>query len=136
METNTTMRKFQVLDSSGNPIKINELDLEVCQIQNKKQDPKWYCGFADPNDYEEGCQDAAWISAEMTSNWFDTIGRMIADQQKSFQDIIDYYASVMEEFIGQPDETGKIITLEDCYPYRITLLKNWIKKGYIAKSLN
>ena len=129
------MRKFQILDREGTPIKLEELDSQVCNLQGKTRDPKYYCGFADPKEYPDGKENARWIADEMTSNWYDTIGWLIAERQKSLPEIIDHYAEVMSDFIGKTDESGKKITLEDCYPYRITLLKDWINKGYVAKSL-
>lgn len=124
------MNAFQIIDKDNNPIPINVLDKEVCEIVGVEPDPKWYCKLSKREDYN-----STWDYLTNTSNWYDTIGWMIADEDKSFQDILDYYADIMKEFIGQEDEDGTIITLEVIYPYHTKVLYSWINKGYQAKQI-
>ena len=124
------MNAFQILDKDNNPISINTLDLEVCNITGNEQDSKWYCPLGNRKDY-----DSERKFLRYANNWYDTIGWMIAANNKSFQDILDYYADTMKEFIGQPDEDGSIITLEVIYPYHTKLLNSWIEKGYQPKQI-
>lgn len=128
------MNAFQILDKDNNPVSIGQLDREVCELTGNEVHPKHYCTLGNRKDYPEG------FKGEMeyhrrTSNWYDTIGWMIAYEAKSLQDIIDYYADVMKEFIGQTDDDGSIITLEKIYPYHLKVLNTWINKGYQAKQI-
>lgn len=129
------MNAFQILDSKGQAIPINILDQEVCELQGKTPDPKWYCGFKNPKDYPNGENDAKYILDEMTSNWYDTLGWMIADKGYSFEDLINYYKDLMKEYLGQELEDGTVVTIEYIYPERMKLLNHWIKKGYKAKQI-
>ncbi len=128
------MNAFQILDKDNNPISIGQLDREVCELTGNEVDTKWYCTLGNRKDYPEGFKGDMEYSRR-TSNWYDTIGWMIASEAKSLQDIIDYYADVMKEFIGQTDDDGSIITLEKIYPYHLKVLNTWINKGYQAKQI-
>ncbi|MCP4255538.1 MAG: hypothetical protein GY775_19460 [Candidatus Scalindua sp.] len=130
------MKSFQILDKSEKPVAINTLDAEVCKLQGKTPNAKHYCGFENPNDYEKGVDDYAYVSTELTGNWFDTIGWLIASENKSLHDIIDYYKDIMKEFLGMLDKEGNRITIEMIYPNKIKLLKNWINKGYVARQVD
>jgi hypothetical protein len=128
------MNAFQILNKAGEPIPLNTLDEEVCELLDIKPHPKNYCRFGKREDYPEGIKgEFAYLTK--TSNWFDTIGWLIAADNKSFQEILDYYADVMKDFIGQEDHNGKLITLESIYPYRTKVLKAWISKGYQPKQI-
>ena len=128
------MSAFQILDKNNNPISIKNLDEEVCKIVGNEIDEKEYCRLGKRSDYPNTNR------GEMdyllrTSNWYDTIGWMIAKENKSFQDIIDYYKETMKAFLGKTDENGEIITIERIYPYEIKVLNTWIEKGYTAKQI-
>jgi hypothetical protein len=125
-----TMNAFQILNKEDQAISINELDQEVCELVGVSQDKKYYCRLGKREEFKSEL-DYLW----KTSNWYDTIGWMIASEGKSFQDILDYYTDTMKEFIGQKDENDTVITLEYIYPYHTKLLTNWINKGYIAKQV-
>jgi hypothetical protein len=124
------MNAFQILDKENNPISIGTLDKEVCDLMGVEPDKKWYCTLGRREDHK-----TEWDYLTKTSNWYDTIGWMIASENKSFQDILDYYAEPMQKFIGEKDETGTVITLEYIYPYHTKVLNSWINKGYIAKQI-
>lgn len=124
------MKSFQILDKENNPISINELDKEVCELTDNEQDKKWYCPLGNKKDHKSKID-----FIRKCSNWYDTIGWMIASENKSFQDILDYYIEIMKEFIGKKDEDGTIITLEVIYPYHTKVLNTWINKGYKAKQI-
>ena len=124
------MNAFKILDKDNNPIAINQLDKEVCEIVGNEISPKSYCLLGKREDYE-----SEWKYISGCSNWYDTIGWMIASENKSFQDILDYYAEVMKEFIGDVDEDGVVVTLEYIYPYHTKLLNSWIEKGYQPKQI-
>lgn len=124
------MNGFQILNAENAPIPINKLDEEVCEIVGVEPNKKNYCLLGKREDFKS---DLDYISR--CSNWYDTIGWMIASEGKSFQDVLDYYADIMKEFIGKKDEDGTIITLEYIYPYQTKLLNTWIAKGYTAKQV-
>jgi hypothetical protein len=125
---------FQILDKDGNAIPINQLDREVCELQGKEYDPKWYCGFADPSKYEDlNCID--YIYKEMSSNWHDTLGRLISNEGFSFEGMIEYYEGVMKDYVGKKDENGVVLTIDMIYPRRIPLIRHWIEKGYKTKQI-
>lgn len=124
------MNAFQILDAAGNPISINALDKEVCDIVGVEPDKKWYCKLGKREDYK-----SEWDYISRASNWYDTIGWMIASENKSFHDILAYYADGMKDFIGKIDENGVVITLEYIYPYHTKVLNAWIEKGYTAKQV-
>lgn len=94
------MNAFQILDKDNNPISIGQLDKEVCELTGNEIDPKHYCSLGNRKDYPEGFKGDMEYHGK-TSNWYDTIGWMIAYEGKSLQDIIDYYTDIMKEFIGQ-----------------------------------
>jgi len=124
------MNAFQILDNQGNPVSIGQLDREVCELTGNEIDPKYYCKLGNIKDHESEMK-----FVFNTSNWYDTIGWMIASENKSLQDILDYYADIMKEYIGKIDEDGTVITLELIYPYHTLVLNTWINKGYIAKQI-
>lgn len=121
---------FQILDKDGNPISINNLDKEVCEIVGNEQDKKYYCTLGRREDYKD---EFDYITK--TTNWYDSIGWMIAFEGKTFQQIIEYYTNAMKEFIGKEDSTGQMITIEMIYPYHMKVLNNWIDKGYATKQV-
>jgi len=123
------MNAFQILDKNNNAIPINKLDEEVCKIVGNEKDSKWYCTLGRREDHESN-----WAFISKTTNWYDSIGWMIAEG-KSFQNILAYYAESMKEFIGEIDEDGTVITLEVIYPYHTKVLNSWINKGYTAKQV-
>jgi len=124
------MNAFQILDKDNNPISIGELDRQVCELTGNEIDKKHYCRLGNIKDHKSEMK-----YVFNTSNWYDTIGWMIASENKSFQDILDYYADVMKEYIGKVNEDGTIITLEYIYPYHTLVLNTWINKGYKAKQV-
>lgn len=124
------MNAFQILDANGKAISINSLDKEVCELVGVDVDKKHYCKLGKREDY-----DSNWDYISKTSNWFDTIGWLIASKGLSLQGILDYYADSMKDFIGKKDEDGNIITLEVIYPYHTKVLNAWINKGYQAKQI-
>lgn len=122
------MNAFMILDKNNNPIPIKELDREVCELVGNEIDPKYYCTLGKREDFKSEWE---YITC---SNWYDTIGWMIA-KGKNFQEILDYYAEGMKDFIGKTDENGETITLEYIYPYHTKVLNTWIKKGYQPKQI-
>jgi hypothetical protein len=124
------MNAFQILDNNNNPISINQLDKEVCEMVGNEIHSKNYCLLGKREDYKSN-----WDYISSCSNWYDTIGWLIADTGKSLQDILVYYADIMKDFIGEVDENGNIITLEVIYPYHTKVLNTWVKKGYQAKQI-
>lgn len=123
------MNAFQILDKDNNPISIGELDRQVCELTGNEQDKKYYCNLAKNSELK------TFKEKFSVSNWYDTIGWMIASENKSLQDILDYYADVMKEYIGKIDEDGTVLTLEYIYPYHTLVLNTWINKGYKAKQV-
>lgn len=128
------MNGFQILDKEGNDILIKELDRQVCELTDNEVDLKYYCLLGNRKDYPEG-HSGNWEYLRCTSNWYDTIGWMIASEGKSLNDIIDYYTDIMKDFLGQKDEHGNIITIEMIYPYHMKVLNHWIGLGYTAKQV-
>ena len=127
------MSAFQILDASGEAISMGALDREVCELWEVPVDPKYYAKPYPREHYPVGWKGEWDYSGQ--PNWYDTIGWMIASENKSFQDILDYYADVMKEFIGRQDENGVTITLEYIYPKQTLLLNTWINKGYQPKQI-
>ena len=128
------MNAFQILDKNNLPVSITTLDKEVCELVGNEVDEKHYCILGKRSDYPDTHKgEMSYLSN--TSNWYDTIGWMIASEGKSFQDILDYYADIMKEYIGKQDENGNIITLEYIYPYHTKVLNTWINKGYTTKQI-
>ena len=121
---------FQILDENNEPISMNELDKQVCELVGVEPDKKWYCKLGKREDYSSRMDYV--MNAQ---NWYDTIGWMIAYEGRSFQQIIQYYIDTMKEFIGEIDEDGAVITIETIYPYHMKLLRFWIDKGYTAKQI-
>ena len=128
------MNAFQILDKNNLPVSITTLDKEVCELVGNEVDEKYYCRLGKRSDYPD-THKGKMSYLSNTSNWYDTIGRMIASEGKSFQDILDYYADIMKEYIGKQDENGNIITLEYIYPYHTKVLNTWINKGYTTKQI-
>lgn len=124
------MNAFQILDQDNNPISMGKLDRQVCELTGNEVDTKHYCKLGNIKDH-----DSEMKFVFNTSNWYDTIGWMIASENKSFQDILDYYAGIMKDYIGKVDENGVTLTLEIIYPYHTLLLNTWINKGYKAKQV-
>lgn len=128
------MNAFQILDKEGNAIPIGTLDREVCKIIGVDVDPKHYCKLGRRDDYPEGFK-GEFDYQSNTYNWYDTIGWMIADANLTLQDILQYYADNMKDYIGKQDENGNTITLETIYPYHTKVLNTWISKGYTTKQI-
>lgn len=128
------MNAFQILNKEGQAIPISELDQEICELIGNQVDKKYYCSLGKRSDYPEGAK-GEWQFVSKTSNWYDTIGWMIASENKSFEEILEHYANNMKEFIGQKDENGTTITLEYIYPYHTKVLNTFISKGYKAKQV-
>jgi len=123
------MNSFQILDENNNPIALNTLDEQVCMLTGNEVDPKKYCALGKREDFKT---DREFVFN--TFNWFDTVGWQIA-AGKSFQDILDYYADAMKEFIGELDEFDNVLTLETIYPYHTKVLNYWMTAGYTAKQI-
>lgn len=121
------MNGFQILNKEGIAIHINKIDEEICELLNKPVDKNSYCMLGNREDYKSD-----WEYLTRCTNWFDSIGWMIAHDGKSFEQILEHYSEVMKEFIGQKDENGIAITLEDIYPYHCKVLNTFISKGYKA----
>jgi len=128
------MNAFQILDREGNPISMGDLDREVCLLTGNEPDKKWYCRLGNEKDYPQ-TQKGHIEYIFGTTNWYDSIGWMIAFENKSFEDIIQHYTDLMQKFIGEIDEDGEIITIEKIYPYHMAVLVSWIEKGYKAKQI-
>ena len=128
------MNKFQILNKNGEPIAINALDAEVCEIIGNDIHPKHYCVLGKRSDFPKGTR-GGFEFLSQTSNWHDTFGWMIAEENKSFQDMIDYYTNVIKEWIGKVDEDGTVITVDLIYPYHMKVLRTWIAKGYTPKQI-
>lgn len=127
------MAAFQILDKENNAIGILELDKEVCELWGVPVHPKRYAMENPREYYPEGIKGEFDFYSQ--SNWYDTIGWMIASENKSFEDIIEYYRETFKKFIGKKDEEGNLITLEYIIPKRMLLLNTWIGKGYQPKQI-
>lgn len=123
------MNAFQILNKEGNPIPINDLDREVCELTGNEYDPKHYCVLGNRKDHKSDLDFMI-----NTHNWYDTIGYQIS-QGMSFEDIYENWIKTMSDFIGQLDENGEVITVETCVPYHTKVLKSWIEKGYKGKQI-
>lgn len=128
------MNAFQILDKDGKAIPINALDREVCEMIGVEPDPKWYCTLGRREDFPEG-QKGELDFLFKTSNWYDTIGWLIASKGLSFEGIIEHYTKPMVEFIGKKDENGVEITIDYIYPYHMKVLREWIRKEYQPKQI-
>ena len=128
------MNKFQILNKNGEPIAINALDAEVCEIIGNDIHPKHYCVLGKRRDFPKGTR-GEFEFLSQTSNWHDTFGWMIAEENKSFQDMIEYYTDAMKDFLGEPDANGVPMTIEMIYPYHMKVLKTWIAKDYTPKQI-
>lgn len=128
------MNAFQILDKNNNPVSIKKLDQQVCELTGNEVDPKWYCRLGNRKDFPQTFEGEIEFLIK-TYNWYDTIGWLIASENKSFQDIIDYYKDSIKEFLGKKDENGEIITIEYIYPYHMKVLNYWIDKGYTTKQI-
>lgn len=128
------MNAFQILNSQGQAIPINQLDQEICDLIGNPIDPKHYCLLGKREDYPD-TPSGEWKYLTSCPNWYDTIGWMIASENKSFEEILDFYAEPMKKFIGQKDSNGVEITLEYIYPYHTKVLNTFIQKGYKPKQI-
>jgi len=124
------MNAFQILDKYNNPVPINQLDKEVCNLIGVESNPKYYCQLGKREDHK-----TEWDFLCKTSNWYDTIGWMIADTGRSFEEILEYYTESFKEFIDQVDENGVTITLEYIIPYHTKVIHYWMEKGYKTKQI-
>jgi hypothetical protein len=125
---------LQVLNKEGIPISMNALDAEVCEIVGVAIDDNCYCRLGRRDEFPDSFE-GEMDYLRSASNWYDTIGCMIARENKSFQDVLEYYADAMKDFIGKKDNKGNVITLETIYPYHTKVLNTWIEKGYVAKQV-
>lgn len=120
--------EFRILDKNNNPISINDLDREVCELVGNKYSTTSYCQLGRRSDYPDDTKGYISYLCE-TSNWFDTIGYMLA-KGMSFQDILNYYTEPFIDILGEKDDNDVTITLELIYPYHTKVLNTWIEKGY------
>lgn len=116
---------FKILDADGKAISIADLDKEVSEITGNPQEARRYTDLTIRKPDETN-----WQYISRSANWYDTIGWMIASENKSFEDIIEYYTEPMRKYLGKPYEDGTICTIESIYPGHMAVLNTWISKGY------
>src|SRR5688572_29988867 len=71
---------FQILDKENNPIDINILDKEACELWDKTYDDKSY---ASPAKKKEGESAIDFMRRDMT-NWYDIIGYQIHNPNTNY----------------------------------------------------
>lgn len=121
------MPAFQILDKNNNPIPINKLDEEICQILGIEAHPKRYASFRKREEYSNDMKGE--FDYKMQSNWFDTIGYQFS-QGMTIEDIIESDKKDFADFIGKVCSDGSIITLEYINPGKMKVLNTWKEKGY------
>lgn len=80
------MNRFQILNKEGNPVSMKQLDAEAAEFWGKTLDPKRYANptpeFINKDNLEGDELLTAMMEYNMNqdSNWFDTIGYLIANE--------------------------------------------------------
>ena len=46
------MNAFQILDNQGNPLTMEQIDMEVCELTGNEVDPKHYCKLGNIKDFK------------------------------------------------------------------------------------
>ena len=103
----------------------------MCEIVGVEFDKKEYCRLGREEQFKSHID-----FLFGTSNWYDTIGWLIASENKSFEEILDYYREPMEKYIGQDDGKGGLMTFESIYPFHTKVIYSWMEKGYVPKQIH
>ena len=148
------MNSFQILNANGQALTMKELDKEAAEFWGKEVDPK---NYANPFPEVEGNSFAAIRANSLNNaqNWFDIIGRAIANQENyttGWQNVAHTLVVrhlgeclvnlrrdspiKLAEFVGDGDihleescEIKLFATLDYFKPF-INLINHWMAKGY------
>lgn len=116
---------FQILNSQGVAIPINDLDKEVCEFWGKEYSEKNYA-----NPYIER-EDGS--TPYLKDNWFDAIGWSThASKANTWGQALQYFANIYEMDIVS---ACKIDENHYLYPY-IQLFQYWQQKGYTPQFID
>ena len=115
---------FQIIDNTGDPIAIDVLDREVCELWGVEYDIKWYAKPNPRSHYEESFKGAYEHAAQ--NNWFDSIGYAIHSKKlNTWEEVINHfygmYGKIIEEYK---------VKLSDLIPKEIKLIEHWVSKNY------
>ncbi len=122
------MNSFQILDKNNNPIAINELDKEACELWNKAVDTKQYAYPEVKPEKFESYKDSFNFYCGLT-NWFDKIGWKIAQGRESWNTIKEEILEPFKEF--SKDEIDNYLPVAGY----INLINHWESKGYTPKQI-
>ena len=148
------MNAFKILNAEGQALTMSELDKEAAEFWGKEVDPK---NYANPFPEVEGNSFAAIRANSLNNaqNWFDIIGRAIANQENyttGWQNVAHTLVVrhlgeclvnlrrdnpiKLAEFVGDGDihleescEIKLFATLDYFKPF-INLINHWMDKGY------
>ena len=148
------MNSFKILNAEGQALTMSELDKEAAEFWGKEVDPK---NYANPFPEVEGNSFAAIRANSLNNaqNWFDIIGRAIANQENyttGWQNVAHTLVVrhlgeclvnlrrdnpiKLAEFVGDGDihleescEIKLFATLDYFKPF-INLINHWMDKGY------
>lgn len=155
------MNEFQILDANGEAISINTLDKEAALFWGKEVQEK---NYVSPATQREGEGKYAFISRQMSANWFDQLGYAIANQgdyASGWRNVALYMLDCSDYLLEEEKETvelctfnvtafdnvplaaaelskhlaiGLIVKLEYAKPY-VDLMNHWAAKGYTPKQI-
>lgn len=111
---------FQILNKEGNAIPINELDKEAAEFWGKQVHLEQY---ASPFKPEPGMSEMDILRADMTSNWFDVVGRAI--HQQGFA--LSGWANVVHTMIAE-HISSKFIDSSKGYEDRPVLVPEFVEE--------
>lgn len=134
---------FQIKNSEGEAISIHALDKEAAEFWGKEAHDKWY---ASPATKREGESDNAFMSRQMSANWFDQLGYTIHRQGNYYEkntwrnvihsmlDISDYLMKETKK--DEPIELGTITFIDQSEEEKMTMtveLNNRLAIGIYVK---
>lgn len=155
------MNSFQILNANGQALTMKELDKEAAEFWGKEIHPKHYANPFPDKVADEGASFAERVKIDRDNalnnaqNWFDIIGRAIADQENyttGWQNVAHTLVVrhlgeclinlrkdtpiKLAEFVGDGDihleescEIKLFATLDYFKPF-INLINHWMVKGY------
>lgn len=134
------MKGLRVLDKDGKALSIKQIDAEICELIGNEVDSKWYSvmvnrkefrkNYIEKNNIKSSELFDAEIAEARLPNWFDTIGYMCSNENKTLDEVVEFYRKGMEKFLGKPLKNGEIVTLEMIYPGELKVINYFKEQGY------
>jgi len=115
---------FQILDSNGNAMTMNDIDKEVCNFWNVPFDEKHYAVPNKREEYPEGIEGSLKYAQQL--NWYDSIGwRIHYHRCNDWQCVRNAFLRDYEKIMTQYN-----LTIEQIIPKEIALLEYFEKRNY------